>query len=90
MPITKNAKKALKQSRVNQKRNYNTRSKYKRAMREVEDAIKAGKADEATKALPRAQKEIDMAAKKNVLHKKTAARKKSLLARMIAKLSSKK
>jgi len=84
MPITKAAKKALKQSRVKQTRNYNTRIKYKRAMRDVVDAVKAGKIDEAKKALPRAQKEIDMAAKKNVLNKKTAARRKSLLARTVA------
>ncbi len=85
MPITSAAKKALKQSRVKQARNYNTRTKYKRAMRDVVDAVKAGKVDEAVKALPRAQKEIDMATKKKVLDKKTAARRKSLLARTIAK-----
>ena len=84
MPITKAAKKALRQSRVKQERNYNTRTKYKRAMRDVVDAVKADKPEEATKALSRAQKEIDMAAKKKVLSKKTAARRKSLLARTVS------
>ncbi len=85
MPITSAAKKALRQSRTKRARNYNTRARYKKAMREVLDLVKAGKVDEAIKVLPRAQKEIDMAAKKNILHDKTAARKKSLLARAVAK-----
>lgn len=85
MPITQAAKKALRQSRTNQKRNYNTRARYKKAIREVDDAVKAGKVEDAVKALPKAQKEIDMAEKKNILHKNTAARKKARLARVIAK-----
>ena len=89
MPITQAAKKALRQSKTNQKRNYSTRANYKKAVREVDDAIKTGKVEDAVKALPRAQKEIDMAQKKNILHKKTAARKKSRLARVVAEASKK-
>ncbi|MBU1018780.1 MAG: 30S ribosomal protein S20 [Patescibacteria group bacterium] len=89
MPITQAAKKALRQSIVKQKRNYSVRVNYKRAIREVDEAVKAGKIDEAKNALPRAQKEIDMAEKKNILHKNTAARKKARLARVITKLEKK-
>ena len=90
MPIIKAAKKALRQSRAHQKRNIKTRLDYKTAIREVMDAIKAGKTDEAVKLLAKAQKSIDMAAKKHMMHKNTASRKKSLLARSIAKGGSKK
>ncbi len=89
MPITKAAKKALRQSKVNQKRNYNTRSKVKKAVKELEEALKAGKVEDAVKMLPRTQKEIDMAVKKNILHKSTAARKKSQLAKGVSKAQGK-
>lgn len=89
MPIIKSAKKAMRQAAKRQKRNYNTRAKYKKAMREVEDHLKAGKVDEAKKALSGAQKTIDMAEKKNILHKNNAARKKARMARVVASAEKK-
>ena len=53
-------------------------------MRKVEELASAGKKDEAAKLLPKAYKAIDMAAKKYVIHRKNAARKKSSLARMVS------
>jgi small subunit ribosomal protein S20 len=44
---------------------------------------------EATAAFPKLQKIIDTLAKKNIIHKNNAARKKSRFAGMLAKLSSK-
>ena len=84
MPIIKAAKIALRQSRTHQKRNLKTKLDYKTAIREVMDAVKAGKADVAVKSLSKAQKLIDMAAKKHLMHKNTASRKKVFLARTIA------
>ena len=46
--------------------------------------MKEGKKDEALKLLPKVYKVIDTAAKKNIIHKNNAARKKSLYARMVA------
>ena len=47
--------------------------------------VKEGKMDEALKALSKAQKAIDTAEKKNLIHWKNAARKKSNLAKAVAK-----
>jgi ribosomal protein S20 len=49
------------------------------------DLIKAGKVKEASEFMPQAQKAIDMAAKKNIIHKNTASRRKSRLANMMPK-----
>lgn len=57
----------------------------KTMIRKVMDLVKEGKKDEAVKALSEAYKAIDMAAKKNIIHRKNAARKKSLLSRMVGK-----
>ena len=53
-------------------------------MKKMEDLVKAGKKDEATKMLSETYKAIDMAAKINILHKNTAARKKSSMAKLVA------
>jgi len=90
MPITKAAKKALRKSKKNQKKNYNLRGKLKKVLRDFSDLVKAGKVENAKKLLPKAQKEIDMAAKKHIIHNNTADRKKSLLARMLKASESKK
>lgn len=85
MPIIKSAKKRVKQTEVRKARNYKTRVAVKKAIRAVTEAVKAGNKAEAEKLLAPAYKIIDTAAKKNVLNSKTAARRKSSLANMIAK-----
>lgn len=47
---------------------------------------KEGKKEEAEKLIPTTYKIIDTAAKKNILHKNNAARKKSRLARTVANI----
>lgn len=83
MPIIKSAKKRVKVTRKAQERNYRTRSVYRTAIKAIKDLVHDKKMDEAVAALPNAYKAIDMAAKKNVLHKNTAARRKSSLAKMV-------
>lgn len=83
MPITKSAKKAMRQSLVRAERNKGTRTRVKTFTKKVMELSKT-KPEEAEKLLPTAYKHIDTAAKKNQLHKKTAARRKSLLARTVA------
>lgn len=90
MPITKAAKKALRKSKKNQKKNYNIRAKLKKILRDFSDLIKAGKIEDAKKLLPKAQKEIDMATKKHIIHKNNANRKKSSLAKMLKAVEGKK
>ena len=54
-------------------------------MRKMVDLTNEGKKDEAAKLLPSVYKTIDTAAKKNIIHPKNAARKKSRMAKLIAK-----
>lgn len=82
MPKTSSAIKASRQSQQRRKRLQPYKTHMKTMIRKIEDAIKAGNKDEALKLLPMVYKSIDTAAKKNLIHKKNAARKKSLMARM--------
>lgn len=58
-------------------------------MKRTLGAIAAGDAAAAKEALRVAMTKIDKAAKKNTIHKNTAARRKSLLARRLAALEAK-
>ncbi len=82
MPIIKSAKKAIRVSA--RKRAINDRRK--RSMKEVIKKIeKLSKKDkqEAAKSLSAAFKAIDKAAKRGVIKKNNAARKKSRLSRLV-------
>lgn len=85
MPITSSAKKALRGSA--RKRVFNLRRK--RAMKEVikktQKLILTGNAKEAEEMLPQVYKTIDKAAKRGVIKKNTASRKKSRLTKAVYK-----
>lgn len=83
MPITKSAEKALRGSK--RKKTYNDRNKraLKEAVKKIEKLAKAGKKDEAQKALPFVYKAIDKATKIGVIKKNNASRKKSRLAKLV-------
>ncbi len=85
MPITKSAKKALRNS--DRKRVFNLRRKknIEHVVRDIKKLVKEKKADEAMKLLPKAYKALDKAAKENTISKNTAARRKSRLAASIKK-----
>jgi small subunit ribosomal protein S20 len=89
MPITKSAKKALRGSE--KKRVFNIRRKraVKDATKEITNLVSAGGKKEAEAKLSSAYKAIDKAAKRGVIKKNTASRKKSRLAKMINKVESK-
>jgi small subunit ribosomal protein S20 len=84
MPKTKSTAKAARQSEDRNARLTPFRTRMKTMIRKISDAVKDGKKDEAAKLLPEVYKAIDTAAKKQIIHKKTAARRKSLVARMVA------
>jgi small subunit ribosomal protein S20 len=86
MPNTSSAKKAMRQSRRRQIINLRTKSKYKSAIKATRQNISKGDASAATESLKKAMSALDKAVKKNVIHKNTAARRKSRLAKAIAKL----
>ena len=85
MPLTSSAKKALKQDRAKREINDLTRHKIKSAVKAARLAIVAGGKDAKTK-LDDAYRELDVASKKNVIHKNRAARLKSRLAKKMAKI----
>lgn len=87
MPNTSSAQKAMRQSRRRNAINLRTRYKHKSATKTVRTLVTEGNATEAAEALKKAMSAIDKAVKKNVLHKNTASRKKSRLAKAIGKLA---
>lgn len=83
MPILDSSIKAARQNKVRNARRLPFKTSMKTHIRRIRDLVKEGKIDEAIKALPAANKAIDTAAKKKIIHKKNAANKKSLLSRLV-------
>jgi len=83
MPITKSAKKALRQARKRERRNLLWKNKIKKIKKDIKRLIENKKIAEAKKILPQFYKAVDKAAKNNIIKKNTAARKKSRLAKLI-------
>jgi small subunit ribosomal protein S20 len=86
MPNTKSAAKAMRQSITRNVRNVKAKDKFKAAVKEVKKLIAAGKKSEAIEAVKAAMSAMDKAAKHGVIHKNTSSRKKSRLAKAIAKI----
>ena len=80
----KAARKTARRALINKMR----RSRMRRYIRYVEEAIGSGNKEDARTALRRAQPEIMRAAGKGIIHKNTAARKLSRLSNRIVKLST--
>lgn len=87
MPVTQSAIKAHRQSLTKRSRNKHFVALYKETLKKFEKAIAAGAA-EAGEILSRLQSDIDTLVKKNILHRNTAARKKSAHAKALAKAGS--
>ena len=87
MPITKGAHKAHRSS-LN-KHVYNVRRKVAMndSVKKLRKLTDAGKKDEAEKMLNEAYQSIDKAAKRGVIKKNTAARKKSRLVAALKKIA---
>jgi len=86
MPITKSAKKALRQSKKRRVFNLRRQNKAKDLIKQIRALISAKKKQEALQLLPQVFKAIDKAAKRGVIKKNTASRKKSRLAKAINKI----
>ncbi len=76
MPITKSAKKALRQSKKRALRN-------KKRKKQIKEGIKSFSKHPTTKTLKTAISLIDRAVKKNIFHKNKAARMKSRLTKQL-------
>lgn len=84
MPLLKAAIKHARQSEQRRARRQPFKTGMKTAIRKVQDLMKEGKTSEAAKAMNAAYKSIDTAAKKNIIHWKNAAKKKSALAKLVS------
>lgn len=82
MPITKSAKKALRQSLRRKAQNLKRKNAYKNMLKEFR-MLAANKKDDAKKLLPKVYKALDKAAKTNVINKNKAARLKSSAAKLL-------
>jgi len=85
MPITKSAKKALRQSQRRRKRNLAYKKKIKEVTKKIKNLLSQKKIEEAKSLLPQLYKVLDKAAKVGVIKKGTASRKKSRLTKLINK-----
>jgi small subunit ribosomal protein S20 len=72
-----------KQNETRRERNKAVKSALKTSTKKVQTAITDGDADAATVHQREAARALDKAASKGVLHKRTAARKKSRLAKQV-------
>ena len=82
MANTKTAKKRIKVIAANTLRNKAYRSSLRTAIKKADLALEGG-AEDKTLAVRGAMKKIDQAVTKGILHKNTAARKKSKLAKRL-------
>lgn len=88
MPIIKSAKKALRQNVKRRAKNKTSKQKFKSIIKSTK-VLAAGKNfDQAKSNLPLIYKALDKAAKTGAIKPNTASRKKSRLARMVAKAAA--
>lgn len=86
MPNIKSAAKAMRQSLKRRAYNLKTKDKFKDAIKQIKKLIVAGNKKDAMETMKQVMSALDKATKKHVIHKNTASRKKSRLAKMIGKL----
>ena len=85
-PITKSAKKALRQNPKRRARNIQKKEKIKSLIKLIRKLVSQGKVEEAKKLLPEIYKGLDKATKSGLIKKNTAARKKSRITKLISRV----
>jgi small subunit ribosomal protein S20 len=85
MPIIKSAIKKAKQDEKARAANRLIKANYRKASKEVRNFAVEGKMEDAHKALKAAFSTLDKAAKKKVIHKNNASRRKARLAKLFKK-----
>ncbi len=88
MANTSSAKKAVRKITARTAVNKSRRSRMRTYLRKVEEAIVSGNQSDAATALSVAEPEIQRAATRGVLHRNTASRKVSRLARRVKAMSA--
>lgn len=89
MANIKSAEKRIGQTERDRERNRSRRSRMRRAVRELREAVSSGDASKAQELLPGTLELIDSTAQKKVIHRNAAARTKSRLSQAVANLSTK-
>ena len=85
MPITKSAKKALRQSKRRELRNSRTKRRLKKLEKEIKKASAQKDGVKAKELLPLFYKALDKAAQTGLIKKNLAARKKSRITILVGK-----
>lgn len=89
MPITKSAKKALRQSKKRRTENIVRKEALKKVIKEFRGLLGEKKIEEAKKMLAGVYKVLDKSTKTNIIKANTASRIKARLTRGLNKLSAK-
>jgi len=85
MPITKSAKKALRQNIRRRKMNVKKQAELKSVIKQYKKLISAKQNEEAKKQISQVYKKLDKAAKTDLIKKNKAARLKSRLSNLLKK-----
>ena len=88
MPITKSAKKALRQNKARQKRNSVYRDRMRKLEKEFNAFLVQKKKDEAQALLRRLFQVLDKSAKEQIISSNRAGRRKSYLSRQLSGLKT--
>lgn len=88
MPNIKSAKKRMRQSIKRTARNRVRKEKLKKAVKSYRSAVAAGESGAVAEELKKVTKAIDKAKVKGILHKNTANRRKSRLAKAANRLAA--
>jgi len=86
MPHSTSAKKTVRKSEEARLANKAIKSSMRSQVKKVHEAVAAGDKDKAQAEMKLAAKKLDKAAKKNVIHKNQASRRKSRLQKTVDKL----
>ncbi len=84
------SKKRARQNVANRTINRARKSRVKTQIKHFEEAISAGDVETATEELRLVSRKLDKTASTSTMHKKTASRKKSRLAKQLNKVKAKK
>ena len=83
MPNIKSAVKRMRQSEARNAQRSSQKSALRTTMKAAEEVIANGSVEEAKAALTKAQRQLDKAVSKRLLHRNAAARYKSRLAKKL-------
>jgi small subunit ribosomal protein S20 len=84
----KSALKRTRQNEIRRMRNKSVKTRVKSIVKDVRLSVGESSKEEALKKLDMAKSDIDRAAQKGVIHKKTASRKISRLSKLVNTISA--